>query len=122
MSAGVTSRSIALSLFAALALVGCDPADDTEVISAVLSGAETYELDLVSGDEEGARVVEQAQHFAVSEIRRDASTSWTARYVYVPAVGFIGNDRVDLEVLTGSDGVSAPTRRRLISIRFTVRE
>jgi hypothetical protein len=116
------TRSIALSVFAALAFVGCDPATDTEVISAVLSGAETYQLDLVSGDEEGARVVEQAQHFAVSEVRRDASTSWAARYVYAPAAGFVGSDRVVLEVLSGSDGASAPARRRRISVRFTVRE
>jgi hypothetical protein len=113
-------RSIALSALAALALVGCSPDSDTEVISAVLRSDETYQLDLVSGDEGGARVVEQARHFAVSEVRRDASTSWAARYVYAPAAGFVGNDRVELEVLSGSDIVSVPARSRRISVRFTV--
>jgi hypothetical protein len=117
-----TIKSIALSALAALALVGCSPDSDTEVISAVLSGAETYQLDLASGDMGGARVVEQAQHFAVSEVRRDASTSWAARYVYVPAAGFVGNDRVELEVLSGADIASAPVRRRRISVRFTVQQ
>jgi hypothetical protein len=115
-------RSIALSALAALALVGCSPDSDTEVISAVLRSDETYQLDLVSGDEGGARVVEQARHFAVSEVRRDASTSWAARYVYVPAAGFVGNDRVELEVLSGSDIASVPARRRRISVRFTIQQ
>ncbi len=116
----IRSSSFALAVFAALAFAGCSTSTETEVISAVLSGAETYELDLASGDEDGARVVEQAQHFEVSEIRRDESTLWVARYVYEPAAGFVGNDRVELEVLSGSDGATAPTRRRRISIRFTV--
>ena len=116
----IPSRSFALALFAALTLAGCDSSAETDVVTVVLSGAETYELDLASGDEEGARVVEQAHHFAVSEIRRDASTLWVARYVYEPAAGFVGNDRVELEVLSGSDGATAPTRVHRISIRFTV--
>lgn len=114
--------SSALALFASLALTGCDPAVGAEELTAVLRVSETYSLELATGDEDGARVVEQAQHFAVSDIRRDASSQWSARYVYEPAAGFVGEDRVQIEVLSGSDGASAPTLRRLISIRFTVRE
>jgi hypothetical protein len=102
--------------------VACRSADDTQVIDTTVRRAETYQLDLAGGDEDGARITEQAQHFAVSEIRRDSSTNWYARYVYAPAAGFVGADRVRLEVLTGSDGASAPTRRRLVTIRFTVIE
>lgn len=111
-----------LALLVGGVLAGCTPAADTEVISAVLSSAETYQLNLASGDEEAARLVHQAEHYAVSEIRRDASTQWAVHYVYEPAAGFVGNDRVELEVLNGSDGASAPTRRRRVSIRFSIQE
>lgn len=109
-------------LFVAVALAACQGARTPEEITATLRVAETYELELATGDEDGARVLEQAQHFAVSEIRRDASTHWSARYVYEPAADFVGEDRVLLAVLSGSDGASAPTLRRRISVRFVIRE
>lgn len=112
----------ALAMFVVLASSACQAAPDAEELAATLRGAETFQLDLVTGDEDGARIVEQARHFAVSEIRRDAGTNWSARYVYAPAPGFVGEDRVQLEVLTGSDGASAPTRRRRIIVRFAVLE
>jgi hypothetical protein len=122
MSPRARSIVATLALFAACVVTGCNPAADDEIISVELSGAENYQLDIPVGDEDGARITEQAQHFAVSEIRRDANTHWAARYVYEPAEDFVGQDRVELEVLTGSDGASAPTRRQRIIIRFTVRE
>lgn len=113
---------VTLLLCLTVAALACRPADDSEVIAVRLQGTQSYQLDLVGGDEEGARVVEQARHFEVSEIRRDASTNWYARYVYEPAAGFIGEDRVELEVLTGSDGASAPTRRRRVTVLLSIRD
>lgn len=122
MTAPARSIAIACALLSAVVLTGCEADSPVEELSIALQAAEVYQLDIPTGDEDGARVIEQAVHFATSEIRRDSSTNWNARYLYEPATGFVGNDRVLLEVLTGSDGASAPTRRRLISIRFSVSE
>jgi len=112
----------ALVLLASGTLSGCASKDDTEIISAVLRSGETFHRDFAYMDEDGATIVEQAQHFLVSEVRRNASTQWAARYVYEPAPGFVGNDRVELEVRTGAESATDLGRVRRVSIRFSIEE
>lgn len=73
----------------------------------------------MGGDEDGAAIVSQAHHYAVSEIRRNAQTNWVAVYIYQPALGFVGSDHVELEVRTGSDGAS-PGNVKRIAFSFQV--
>lgn len=122
MNRSVRAIAAALLLLASSALSGCSSNSDRETIYAVLSRGEIYQRDFTYGDEEGATIVEQAQHFLVSEVRSDASTQWAARYVYEPTPGFVGNDRVELEVRTGATSLAEPGRVRRVSIRFSVKE
>lgn len=101
----------------ALACAGNDPAVTT--IDVALTAGEVYEYPTVGGDEEGARIVTQAQHFAVSEIRRDATTNWVAVYVYQPGAGYSGADGTEIEVNAGSDG-AGPGHLTRIVFRFTI--
>ena len=113
--------AIALLLVATVASSSCDRSSDAETVEVALRTSETYQFAMATGDEDGARILSQAVHFSVSEIRRDSTTNWSALYVYAPAAGFLGEDSVQLEITTGSDGASAPTRRKRVTIRFSVR-
>jgi hypothetical protein len=103
-------------------LLGCSHSPESETIDVSLSVGERFEHPTVGGDEEGARIVRQAEHSAVSEIRRNAETNWVAIYSYQPAAGYVGSDRAEIEVTAGSDGASAPTRITRIVFRFTIHE
>jgi hypothetical protein len=105
-----------------LSFPGCGKSYTTETLSITLKNTETYEYPTVGGEEEGARVSAQASHFSVSEIRRDSATNWVAVYVYRPATGFVGSDRSELEILTGSDGGSGPTHVRKVVFRFAIHD
>jgi len=101
---------------------GCGGPAAFEVVNVSLGNTELYEYPTVGGDEEGARIASQAGHYSISEIRRDASTHFIAVYVYRPAADFVGSDRVVVEILTGSDGASAPTNIRRVAFRFDVHD
>lgn len=101
-------------------LVGCSHSPDSETIDVSLAVGELFEHPTVGGDEEGARIVRQADHSAVSEIRRNSETNWVAVYAYQPAAGYTGSDRAEIEISTGSDGASAPTRVTRLVFRFTI--
>ena len=94
-------------------LLSCGKSSPVEVLTVSMSNMETFEYPTVGGDEEGVRITTQPQHAEVSEIRRDAETNWVATYVYQPVSGYIGSDRVQLEILTNSDGVGPADVRRL---------
>lgn len=96
------------SACAVVLLLGCSQTPESETIHVSLAIGELFEHPTVGGDEAGARVVRQAEHWAVSEIRRNAETNWVAVYRYQPAAGDTGSDRADIEVSTGSDGPSLP--------------
>ena len=106
---------------AVVLLVGCSQSPDSETIDVSLAVGEVFQHSTVGGDEEGARIVRQAEHSAVSEIRRNFETGWIAVYMYQPAAGYTGSDRAEIEVSTGSDGASAPTRVTRIIFRFTIK-
>jgi hypothetical protein len=99
---------------------GCRKSNPVETLSVSLKNTETYQYPTVSGDEEGARILTQARHYSISEIRRNAETNWVAVYVYRPAAGFVGADYAEVEILSGSDGASAPTSVRRVAFRFVV--
>ena len=59
-----------LRFICAIALVlGCSRAPDAETIDVSPAAGALYEHATVGGDEEGARIVRQPEHSAVSEIR-----------------------------------------------------
>lgn len=101
---------------------GCDDglAVTVDYVAVSLSNAETYTYPTVSGDEEGAGISVQAKHFSISEMRRNATTNWVATYIYQPAAEFVGTDRAEIEVFTGSDGASPSTHMRRVIFIFEV--
>jgi hypothetical protein len=112
-----TARLVLLLLGAVL---GCREREPVQVVNVSLSNSELYQFPTVGGDEEGARISIQAKHHSVSEIRRSAATDFVAVYVYQAAPGFVGSDDAEIEVLTGSDGASAPTNIKRIAFRFVI--
>ncbi len=98
-----------------------NPVSSESSLEITLKNTEQYEYNTkIGGDEEGAKIITQANHYHRSEIVRDESTSWTAVYKYEPASGYTGRDYVELETQTGSDGASPPTETSLIKITFFV--
>jgi hypothetical protein len=85
-----------------------------------LKNTDTFRYPTVGGDEEGARITVQANHYSVSEIRRNAETNWVAVYVYQPKTGYMGTDYVEIEIQSGSDGASPPTNIRTVGFRFVI--
>jgi len=91
------------------------------IISVELNQAETYEYKTgISGDEEGASIKKQAQHYEVSEIVRGSTTNWEAVYRYQAKKDYVGDDEVEIETSRGSDGASPPTEIELITIKFII--
>ena len=74
----------------------------------------------ISGDEEGASIKQQAQHYQVSEIVRDSTTNWEAVYRYQAKKYYVGGDEVEIETSRGSDGTSPPTEIERIIIKFII--
>ena len=109
-----------LAVFGVLLAAGCgnDPAVHTIDVS--LSPGEIYAFPTVGGDEESARIVTQARHFAISEIRRGATTNWVAVYLYQPQAGYSGPDGAELEVRTGSNGAIPPKQVSRVVFRFSI--
>jgi len=72
-----------------------------------LKSGTDYKYDFhISGDEESATIIVQAQHYAVSEIIRNESTNWSVVYLYKSETGFVGIDSVEIETCTGGDGTN----------------
>jgi hypothetical protein len=91
-----------------------------QTITATVKNTETYEYQTASGDEEGARITQQAKHYTVSEIRRNASTNFVCVYVYQPRAGYVGSDYVELQAQTNAQGVSGGTSTSTVRFKFTV--
>src|SRR5688572_4824269 len=114
----VLIRLVALSSLVLLS--ACEESPRVTVVRVSLKNTDLYEHPTVGGDEEGARIVTQANHFSRSEILHDATTGFVATYIYQSTPGFVGSDRAEIEVMSGSDGASAPTRVTRIAFHFTV--
>jgi hypothetical protein len=100
--------------------VGCREPGAVETVNVSLTNSQTYEYPTVSGDEEGARISLQAEHYSTSEIRRNAGTNWVATFVYRPTTGFVGSDHAEIDIMTGSDGVSPPRNVRRVVFHFDI--
>lgn len=117
------TRAARLALVALVPLMaGCKDSVTVEYVTVSLANEQTYSYPTVSGDEEGAGITVQANHFRVSEMRRNAETNWVATFVYQPAAGYVGTDRAEIETLTGSDGASPPTNVRRVVFLFEVHD
>jgi hypothetical protein len=69
-----------------------------------LKNTESYSRTFVLGDEEGASIPTQAQHYEISELVRDESTNMNVEYRYKPTSGFVGKDYVILEIYYNKTG------------------
>ena len=97
------------------------PAPRIQVITVALRNTETYQwLTNLGGDEEGVRITTQAQHYQVSEVWRDARTSFLCVYVYEPQAFYVGSDYVELELRTSRTGAPEDTQVSRLGITFTI--
>ena len=89
-------------------LAGSCEKKDIGIVDISLVNTQTYTYDLnLCGDEEGASIITQAEHYELSEIVRDSTTQFCVMFKYKPITGFIGSDYVKVEINSGSDGASA---------------
>lgn len=72
-----------------------------------------------SGDEEGGRIISQAEHFLLSELGSDDST-FQLLYKYHPETDYVGKDAVQLELSSGSDGSSPSNHFEYVTINFLI--
>jgi len=114
--------AFALCVPAIVQVQGCKESNPLEAVSVSLKNTDVYQYPTVGGDEDGARISTQPNHYSISEIRRNAETNWVAVYVYRPAAGFTGSDYAELEIVTGSDGASRPTNIHKVALHFLVHD
>ncbi len=117
------SPVLIILIMAVLAITGCEDnsATDDGSLRFVISNSEIFEYRTgITGDEDGATIYQQAEHFAISEIRRNADTGYEAVYFYQSEADFVGNDYVELELSTGSDGASPPTDVETVAIELII--
>lgn len=119
---------IIAKIFLLTILVGAISCDNGETensieVSTTIANTETYEYRTgISGDEEGAKITEQAQNYEISELVRDASTQFEVVYRYKPKAGFVGVEQVKIRTEQGSDGSSPSDEFTTIILRITVTE
>jgi len=85
-----------------------------------LKNTESYSRIFVLGDEEGASIPVQAQHYETSELVRDVSTNMNVEYRYKPTSGFVGNDYVILEIHYNKTGENSSAYTETERINFTI--
>ncbi|MDR2010628.1 MAG: hypothetical protein LBQ22_09120 [Bacteroidales bacterium] len=85
-----------------------------------LKNTESYSRTFVLGDEEGASITVQTQHYEESELVRDESTNMNVEYRYKPTTGFVGNDYVILEVYYNKTGENSSAYTETEKINFTI--
>ena len=92
----------------------------TNSIQISLKLNEIYHFDLgYFGDEEGALISKQANHFQTSKIDRDIN-SGKIIYTYVPTIDYSGMDEVELKSIRGSDGASPDTNIITTVVKFSI--
>jgi len=85
-----------------------------------LKNTESYSRTFVLGDEEGASIPVQAQHYETSELVRNESTNMNVEYRYKPTSGFVGNDYVILEIYYNKTGENSSAYTETERINFTI--
>ena len=93
-------NAIHLTLYIALAIVSqaCKKDNtsnpETQTLTETLRVNQAFQFDLGSfGDEEGATISKQANHFSISSSDRDINTDKII-YRYTPTTDFVGKDEV----------------------------
>jgi hypothetical protein len=100
-------------------IISCESHNDYTI---PLNSGELFSYDLnVYGDEEGAKITKQANHYSRSEIIRDSSTGWGAFYYYESIAGYTGPDRVTIETCTGGKGIQCD-KISTIEFEFRIKE
>lgn len=114
-------KTINLILILTILLFSCSNDDDINVTTEniTIANTETYEYDLGGfGDEDGARISKQAEHYELSQLNRNE----TIIYTYKPQEGYLGSDKVKIEIITGSDGASYGKVSKIVEINFNITE
>ena len=105
-----TTAKYLLLIINMLFLVYCtyeDIPDDKKSGEIELKSGQEFIHDFnISGDEEGATIITQAEHAEVSQLIRNESTNWSVIYRYKSVEDFIGLDSVIIETCTGGEGIS----------------
>lgn len=92
----------------------------TQTITETIRVNQTYQFDLgIFGDEEGASISKQANHFSISSVDREVNTGKII-YKYTPATNFVGTDEVEIKSTRGSNGSSLNNKIIFTTIKFTV--
>ena len=106
-----------------LSLTNCNKEETENLVSEMevtINNFDDFELDLmISGDEEGATIKTQAQHFQKSELIRDSSTNWNVVYSYKPLSNYTGMDFVEIETCTGGESIGC-TNLEIVRINFVI--
>jgi hypothetical protein len=118
MSLGNIARR-RIAVLSLIAVGACQSPTAVETLTVPIASGDTYRHATVGGDEEGAIIITQALHYAISEMRRDSTTNWVATYIYRSAAGFTGRDMVEIEISSSSYGDS-PTKVQRLRIEFDV--
>jgi hypothetical protein len=96
---------------------------DKDTVQVTIKNTESYSYATgITGDEDGAAITRQANHYEVSELRRNEATNFEVKFVYQPKPNFSGKDYVEIETFTGSDGASSPTQKNTVKILIQVKE
>lgn len=83
----------------------CNTAPTLQTVNVTLKNTAVFQFPSgTSGDEEGINIVQQASHFRVSEVHKDAATNFVATYIYQPADGYVGTDTAEIEVVSNAVG------------------
>jgi hypothetical protein len=106
-----------------LSLTNCNKEETENLVSEIevtINNSDDYELDLmISGDEEGATIKTQAQHFQKSELIRDSSTNWNLVYRYKSLSNYTGMDFVEIETCTGGESTGC-SNLEIVRINFAI--
>jgi hypothetical protein len=96
-----------------------DSPESTTKIEVTITNTEEYIYDFnFSGDEEGASIITQAEHYQTSETYRD-TVDFSVLYRYIPEPEYTGTEYVKIETCTGGNGTMC-SDKALFEIYFTV--
>jgi hypothetical protein len=111
-------------MFLFLVITCCKKDDfpiDKETIQVTIKNSDTYYYSTgIGGDEDGAKIIKQANNYEISELRRNQTTNWVVFYDYKPKSNFTGKDYVEIETYEGSNGASPPTTIKTVKILINV--
>lgn len=123
----MTMKTLTITCLTALLLFsfGCRDITDSqnvdEVIKASISNSEVFEYRTgMGGDEEGAVIVQQPEHYKVSTIVRDSTTNFEPVYRYIPESGFQGVSQVEIRLESKIIGETSHTETQFLRLEISV--